>query len=142
MDEKCRNKILHKRVQRIADEHGCSVAEVNAVLDHHPLEANRDEYLRRAMALELLHLDELEEAFHDKAIIDRDVASGVLLVKVAQRRAQLLGLNPSPGFAVAVVQHPPANRETSTDKLEKAIAALVEDQRRSQAQKNGQGDPH
>jgi hypothetical protein len=53
MDERRRDLILHKRVQRIADEHGCSVAEVNTVLDHHPIETNRDEFLRRALALEL-----------------------------------------------------------------------------------------
>jgi hypothetical protein len=41
MDERRRDLILHKRVQRIADEHGCSVAEVNTVLDHHPIETNR-----------------------------------------------------------------------------------------------------
>jgi hypothetical protein len=32
MDERRRDLILHKRVQRIADEHGCSVAEANTVL--------------------------------------------------------------------------------------------------------------
>jgi hypothetical protein len=32
---------------------------VNAVLDHHPIETNGDQYLRRALAFELLHLDEL-----------------------------------------------------------------------------------
>lgn len=127
MDEKHRDLILHKRVRRIADEHDCSVADVNAVLDHHPIEMNRDEYLRRALALELLHLDELEEAFRDKALVDRDVASGVLLIKVAERRATLLGLNPALGHSVAIVQHPPAHRETSTDRIERALNALIED---------------
>jgi hypothetical protein len=51
--------------------------------------------LKRTLALELLHLDEIEEAFRDKAIEDRDVASGTLLVKIAERRAALLGLNAS-----------------------------------------------
>jgi DNA-binding transcriptional MerR regulator len=131
MDEKRRDLILHKRVRRIADEHGCSVADVNAVLDHHPIETNRDEYLRRALALELLHLDELEEAFRDKALVDRDVASGVLLVKVSERRSALLGLNAPTGHAVRVVQHASANAPTGTDKLEAAIEALIQDQRRN-----------
>jgi hypothetical protein len=32
------------------------------------------------------------------------------------------------------------HRETSTDRIERALANLIEDQRRSQA--NGQGEPH
>jgi hypothetical protein len=71
--------------------------------------------------------------------VDRDVPSGVLLIKVAERRATLLGLNPVLGFAAHVVQHPPEYRETSTDKIERALAHLIEDQWRSQ---NGQGEPH
>ena len=64
------------------------------------IEIDRDKYLKRTLALELLRLDELEEAFRDKAIVDRDVAAGVLLVKVAERRATLLGMNAPIGHAV------------------------------------------
>ena len=138
MDEERRDRILHKRVRRIAEEHGCTVAEVNAVLDHHPLEKNRDLYLRRAMALELLHLDEIVEAFRDKALVDRDVPSAMVLIKAAERRATLLGLNPVLGHAVSIVQHPPEHHETSTDKIERTLAHLIEDQNRSQ---NGH-EPH
>jgi hypothetical protein len=74
-----------------------------------------------------------------KALRDLDVASGVLLVKVAERRATLLGLNAPQGHAVRVVQHPPEHHETSTDRIERALDALITDQRRSQ---NGQGEPH
>jgi hypothetical protein len=139
MDEDRRDSILHKRVRRIAEEHNCSVAEVNSALDHHPLETNRDQYLKRSMALELLHLDEIVEAFRDKALVDRDVPSAMVLIKAAERRATLLGLNPVLGHSVHVVQHPPEHRETSTDKIERAIARLIEDQRR---EANGSGDPH
>jgi DNA-binding transcriptional MerR regulator len=140
MDEDRRNLILHKRVRRIADEHGCSVAEVNAVLDHHPIETNRDQYLKRALALELLHLDEIVEAFRDKALVDRDVPSAMVLIKAAERRATLLGLNPVLGHAVSIVQHPPENRQTSTDKIEAALNKLIADRRRSEA--NGNGESH
>jgi hypothetical protein len=98
---------------------------VNAVLDHHPIETNRDQYLKRTLALELLHLDELEQAFREKALVDRDVASGVLLVKVSERRATLLGLNAPLGHAVQVVQHPPANQPTNTDRIEAVLNALL-----------------
>jgi hypothetical protein len=114
---------------------------VHAALDRHPIELDRDAYLKRTLALELMRLDQLEMAFEDKALRDRDVAAGVLMVKIAERRATLLGLNPMLGHAVHVVQHPPAHRETSTDKIERALNALIEDQRRSQA-RSGNGEPH
>jgi hypothetical protein len=66
---------------------------------------------------------------------------GALLVKVAERKATLLGLNASIGHAVRVVQHAPEQRETSTDKIERALAALIEDGKRTQS-RNGQGEPH
>ena len=42
---------------------------------------------------------------------------GALLVKVAERRATLLGLNPPIGHAVAVIQHPPTEQPNSTDRI-------------------------
>jgi DNA-binding transcriptional MerR regulator len=132
--------IVQKRVQRIARDHGCSVAEVNAALDHHPIEIDRDTFLKRTLAMELLELDELQLAFRERALKGHDVAAGVLLVKIAERRATLLGLNPMLGHAVAIIQHPPEHRETRTYKIEAAIERLLEDQRRSQA-RNGNGEP-
>jgi len=82
-----RDEIVNKRVARIARDHGCTVAEVNMALDAHPIEIDRDKYLRRTLALELARLDELEEAFHGKAVLDRDTAAGALLVKIYERRA-------------------------------------------------------
>jgi hypothetical protein len=61
---------------------------VHAALDRHPIALNRDAYLKRTLALELMRLDRLEMAFEGKAIRDRDVAAGVLMVKIAERRAK------------------------------------------------------
>jgi len=121
MDPQDQDKIIHRVVRRIADDHNCAVEDVNSVLDRHPIEIDRDKYLKRTLALQLLHLDELEEAFRDKALVDRDVASGMLLIRVAERRATLLGLNPPLGHAVQVIQHEPENKPTSTERLRAAI---------------------
>ena len=121
MNQQRQDLIIHKRVRRIADDFGCTIAEVHAVLDRHPIEIDRDKYLKRTLALELLRLDELEEAFRDKAIVDRDVASGALLVRIAERRATLLGLNPPLGHAVQLIQHEPENKPSSTERLRAAI---------------------
>jgi hypothetical protein len=121
MDEQHRDLILHKPERAIADDNGCTLDEVLAVLDQHPIEVDRDKYLKRALALQLLQLDELEIAFREKALMDRDVAAGVLLVKVAERRATLLGMNAPLGHAVQVIQHEPENKPTSTERLRAAI---------------------
>lgn len=50
-----------------------------------------------------MRLDQLEMGFEGKAIRDRHVAAGTLMVKIAEHRATLLGLNPRIGHVV--VQH-------------------------------------
>jgi hypothetical protein len=121
MDDETTNQIINKRARRIAKDHGCTVDQVNAALDRHPIEINRDLFLKRTLAMELVELDELQQAFREKALENRDVAAGSLLIKVAERRATLLGLNPPIGHAVAVVQHAPSEQPTSTQKLRAAI---------------------
>ena len=115
------DELINKRVHAIARAHSCSIDDVHAALDRHPIELDRDAYLKRTLALELMRLDQLEMAFEGKAIRDRDVAAGVLLVKVAERRATLLGLNAPIGHAVQVIQHEPPNKPTSTERLRAAI---------------------
>jgi DNA-binding transcriptional MerR regulator len=124
-------------IKGIAQEHGITLEEVRAILDEHPIEKDREKYLRRALAQQLLLLDRLEVAFSEMAFVDRGTATGAQLVKVAERRTTLLGLNPPIGHAVSVVQHPPENQPTSTDKIKAALNALLEDGRR-----NGSGSPH
>src|SRR5215468_6125992 len=115
--------ILHKPERALADDAGCTVEEVHEVLDQHPITVDRDRYLKRALALQLLQLDQIEVAFREKAFGERDVASGMLLVKVAERRATLLGLNAPIGHAVAVVSAPPMAR--STDAMQRSIDRLM-----------------
>ena len=83
----------------------------------HPIELDRDTFLRRTRALELVELDELQQAFREKALVDRDTAAGVHMVKIAERRATLLGLNPPIGHAVHVIQHEPPARKTSLEEV-------------------------
>ena len=59
----------------------------------------------------------MQQAFPEKALVDRDTTAGVLMVKIAERRATLLGLNPPIGHAVAVIQHEPAARRTTTEEI-------------------------
>src|SRR5215831_1159554 len=110
------DELVNKRVHAIARAHDCTVDQVNAALDRHPIELDRDRFLKRTLALELMRLDQLEMAFEGKALRDRDVAAGALMVKIAERRATLLGLNPPLAHAVQVVQHEP-QPTTSTERI-------------------------
>ena len=134
------DELVNKRVARIARDQGSSVAEVNAALDRHPIELDRDKYLRRTLALELHKLDELEEAFHSKAILNRDVAAGALLVKIYERRATLLGLNPPTGHAVAIIQNPPADQPNSFDRIRAAVDQLMHDDKSGEPAKPDDDD--
>ena len=113
--------INHRRVKRIAKEHKCTVPEVNRALDHHPIMTERDTYLRRVLALELVELDELGEVFRDKAIREQDVAAGALLTKIHERRATLLGLNAPAAAAVTIIEHESAPAMNSTERIRAAI---------------------
>jgi hypothetical protein len=94
------DKIVRHRVRRIAEEHGVTPDDVERALDKHPVNAEPGSYLKRVLALELVELDELQRIFHDKAVAEHDPVSGALCVKIAERRATLLGLNPPQGHAV------------------------------------------
>ena len=74
--------LVNKRVRALAADHGLTVPETLAALDKHPIELDRDLFLRRTLALELIELDQLQQAFRDKALEDRDVGTGLLLLKL------------------------------------------------------------
>ena len=59
----------------------------------------------------------------DGQLNDKDVASGALMVKIAERRQILLGLAAPPGHAVVIHQPPPPTM-TSTDRIFAAIARI------------------
>ena len=47
------------------------------------------------------------------------------MVKIAERRATLLGLNPPLGHAVTFVQHEPATRRTTLEEARARLDAFV-----------------
>jgi hypothetical protein len=92
-----------------------TTAEVNAALDQHPIETDRDRFLKRTLAMELVELDELQAAFRAKALKDRDAAAAAILIKVHERRSTLLGLNAPPSYAVQIVQEPAVPLSTTAE---------------------------
>jgi hypothetical protein len=135
------DELVNKRVHAIARAHSCSIDDVHAALDRHPMELDREAYLKRTLALELMRLDQLEMAFEGKAIRDGDVAAGALLVKVAERRATLLGLNAPIGHAVQVIQHDLPNKPTSTERIRAAIDRIRGKTQQDELPSTEQHDP-
>jgi hypothetical protein len=85
-----RDEFLNKRIARLARERGCTVDEANAELDALARELDDELFLQRMLATELRRLDELEDAFHSKAIAEKDAEAGELLVKIHELRVTLL----------------------------------------------------
>jgi len=67
--------LVNKRVRALAADHGLTVPETLAALDKHPIELDRDQFLRRTLALELIELDQLQQAFATRP--SRIATSGV-----------------------------------------------------------------
>src|SRR5262249_52425168 len=118
------DELVNKRVTQIARDHGCTVDQVNAVLDRHPIALDRDQFLRRTLALDLMELEARDPALRDTAAADWDVGSGLLVLKPAERRATLHDINALQGHPAQIIQHEPAEAETSTDKIAAAIARI------------------
>jgi len=47
----------------------CSVADVNAALDHHLIELDRDTFLKRTLAMELVELDECSKPSRKRLLL-------------------------------------------------------------------------
>src|SRR5262249_15943238 len=112
--------INQRRLRRIACEHHCTIPDVNVALDAHPIKTEREKYLSRLLALELVEMDELGEVFREKAIKEQDVAAGALLTKIHEPIATLLGLN-APASAVTVIEHERAPTMNSTERIRAGI---------------------
>jgi len=130
------SELNNRRVVALAKAHKVTVDRVHEALDAHPVTTDRELFLRRTLALELMRLDQLEEAFEEKALHDKDVASGALMVKIAERRQVLLGLTAPVGHAVLVHAEPPEQKQTSTERIYELISRI-----RKLPQPNGDEPP-
>lgn len=120
-------RISGRSVRAIAKQHGCSVAEINAVIDNWASSSIDDQIRKHTLCLDLARLDELQQVFHQRAL-QGDVACGALITKII-RRCVMLGLA-TPQTAVLQIVDCATPKQTSTDKIEAAIRGLLADQDR------------
>jgi hypothetical protein len=127
-DEIINQRINGRRVHAIARASGITVAEVNRIIDLWADQAITDKVRKHTLTLKLARLDELQQTFYARAL-EGDVQCGALVTKIIERRSVMLGLQ-TPQTAVLQIVNKAAPKETSTDKIERALDALLEDQRR------------
>jgi len=113
-------RVSGRSARAIARAQGCTLTEVNRVLDCFTETTIDDKTRKHTLALELARLDELQETFYARAL-EGDVACGALITKIIERRCVMLGLY-TPQTATLQIIEAEAPRETSTDK----ISALIE----------------
>jgi hypothetical protein len=113
-------RIVGRSARAIAKAQGCTLTEVNRVLDRFTETTIDDKTRKHTLALELARLDELQETFYARAL-EGDVQCGALITKIIERRCTMLGLY-TPQTATLQVIEAETPRETSTDK----ISALIE----------------
>jgi hypothetical protein len=80
---------------------------------------------KQTLALELARLDEMELRFYEHAL-EGDVPSGALVAKLIERRGVMLGLH-TPQTAVLQIVDEAKPKQTSTDRIEAALNALLTD---------------
>ena len=112
-------RISGRSARAIARAQGCTLTEVNRVLDCFTETTIDDKTRKHTLALELARLDELQETFYARAL-EGDVACGALITKIIERRCVMLGLY-TPQTATLQVIEGEAPRETSTERLRAAI---------------------
>src|SRR5215471_18980621 len=96
-------RLTGRSARSIAKQLSLTVGEVNASLDR-TLPTIDNDARRRYVALDLNRLDGLLETFYKRAIEKADAQAGLLVVKILERRALLLGLDSPQKLDVVQVQ--------------------------------------
>src|SRR5215467_7315899 len=96
-------RLAGRSARSIGKELCCTVGEVDASLDR-TLPKIDNEARRRYFALDLSRLDELLKVFFTRAIERVDAQAGLLVVKILERRALLLGLDSPQKLDIVQVQ--------------------------------------
>ena len=115
-------RLTGRSARSISKELSLTVDEVNASLDRVLPKLDNAARLRH-ISLDLQRLDELLKTFLALAIEKEDTQAGLLVVKILERKAAMLGLDSPQKFDVISVQ---AQREPSNhEKIREAIFRLA-----------------
>jgi len=115
-------RLSGRSVRSISKELHCTTAEVDQALDRVLPKIDNNAKLR-IIALDLDRLDQLLKTFFTRAMEKVDAQAGLLVVKILERKAALLGLDSPQKLDIVQVQ---AQKEPSGhDKIKEAIMRLA-----------------
>jgi hypothetical protein len=128
-------RLSGRSARSISKELRCTVGEVDESLDR-TLPKITNEAKRRLIALDLDRLDGLIEVFYKRAVEKVDCQAGLLVVKILERKAALLGLDSPQKLDIVQVQ---AQAEPSDhEQIKAAILRMARPERFRQSE-NGDG---
>ena len=115
-------RLSGRSARSISKELCCTVADVDASLDRTLPKIDNAAKLR-IIALDLDRLDELMKVFFKRAIEKQDCQAGLLVVKILERKAAILGTDAAQKLDIVQVQ---AQKEPSQhDKIKDAIMRVA-----------------
>jgi DNA-directed RNA polymerase specialized sigma24 family protein len=115
-------RLSGRSARSISKELHCTTADVDASLDR-TLPKITNEAKRRIIALDLDRLDELLKVFFTRAVEKVDAQAGLLVVKILERKAAMLGLDSPQKLDVVQVQ---AQKEpTQHERIRDAIMRVA-----------------
>src|SRR5215471_21440814 len=116
-------RLSGRSARSISKELHCTTADVDASLDR-TLPKITNDAKRRIIALDLDRLDELLKVFFAHAIEKVDAQAGLLVVKILERKAALLGLDSPQKLDIVQVQAQDA--PSGHERIKAAIMQMVE----------------
>ena len=121
-------RIAGKSVVVIAEQYECTTSEVDAAIDRRLNFALDNDMRLKAVKLDVARLEGLMQPFYERATKDKDVPSGVLCVKILERRALLLGLDQPTQSRVDVYQVEQRKQPSQYEQIKAAINRMWEQQ--------------
>lgn len=130
-------RVMGKTTCAIARDTGITEAEVERIIADHTDSTLVADIRKKSLALDLTRLDLLLKVCMSRAV--RGNMQAVLAaLKIIQRRCTMLGLH-TPQLHTLQIVDATTPKQTSTDRLEAALNALVEDQRSERPERE---NPH
>ena len=123
-DQIYRMRLLGSSPRAIADDLGISVAAVEEAVDRTMVKVDND-YRLRAVRLDLERLEAMQARFlHDA--LSGDLAAGHLCLKIAERRAAMLGTDASRTVDAVQLAQVTGPQLTSTERIRVVLDQLMD----------------
>ena len=125
-DEMLEERLSGRSVVAIAKQYQCTTSDVDALIDRRLGFDLTNDLRLKAVKLDVARLEALMAPFFERATKDKDVPSGVLCVKILERRALLLGLDHPTQSRVDVYQVEARKEPSRHDRIAAAINQMWE----------------